>query len=52
MDDGKRELVREWLLKASHDLIAARILAQSPKLSGRCHFITASKLPRKHLRGS
>jgi HEPN domain-containing protein len=29
MDDTKRELVRSWLRKASHDLAAARLLAAS-----------------------
>jgi HEPN domain-containing protein len=28
MDDAKRELLHSWLLKASHDLAAARLLAQ------------------------
>ena len=28
MDEAKRELVHNWLLKASHDLAAARVLAQ------------------------
>jgi hypothetical protein len=28
MDEAKRELVHNWLLKASHDLAAARLLAQ------------------------
>jgi hypothetical protein len=27
MDEAKRELVYNWLLKASHDLAAARVLA-------------------------
>jgi HEPN domain-containing protein len=29
MDEAKRELIQEWLLKALHDLIAARLLAQT-----------------------
>ncbi len=30
MDEAKRELVRSWLTKASHDLAAARLLAMDP----------------------
>ncbi len=29
MDEGKRQLVRSWLSKASHDLAAARLLGTS-----------------------
>jgi HEPN domain-containing protein len=32
MDDGKRDLVRSWLLKASHDLRAAHVLARGSEL--------------------
>jgi hypothetical protein len=28
MDEAKRELIPNWLLKASHDLAAARVLTQ------------------------
>jgi HEPN domain-containing protein len=30
MDEAKKELVRGWLGKASHDLAAARLLGTSP----------------------
>jgi HEPN domain-containing protein len=31
MDEVKRELVREWLKKASRDLTVAKIVARSPE---------------------
>jgi len=31
MDEVKRALVHEWLLKASRDLIVAKIVARSPE---------------------
>lgn len=30
MDEARRELVREWLTKALHDLQTARIIANAP----------------------
>jgi HEPN domain-containing protein len=30
MDEAERELIRSWLTKASHDLVAARLLAAGP----------------------
>ena len=35
MDDAKKELVQQWLLKALHDLITARVLTHREPVDPR-----------------
>lgn len=51
MDDDKQELIREWLLKAYHDLIAARILAQSSEAVWEVSLYHCQQAAEKALKG-
>ena len=51
MDEVKRELVREWLLKASRDLTVAKILARSPEAIWEASLYHCQQAAEKALKG-
>jgi HEPN domain-containing protein len=51
MDEAKRELVRSWLLKASHDLAAARLLASGQASLGDVVAYNCQQAAEKALKG-
>ena len=51
MDEAKRELVRSWLLKASNDLIVAKIVARSPEAIWEASLYHCQQAAEKALKG-
>ena len=51
MDEVKRALVREWLLKASRDLTVAKILARSPEAIWEASLYHCQQAAEKALKG-
>jgi HEPN domain-containing protein len=51
MDEIKRQLVREWLLKASRDLAVARIVARSPEAIWEASLYHCQQAAEKALKG-
>jgi HEPN domain-containing protein len=51
MDEVKRELVREWLLKASRDLTVAKIVARSPEAIWEASLYHCQHAAEKALKG-
>jgi HEPN domain-containing protein len=51
MDEVKRELVRDWLLKASRDLTVAKILMESPEAIWEAALYHCQQAAEKALKG-
>jgi HEPN domain-containing protein len=51
MDEVKRELVRDWLLKASRDLTVAKIVAESPEAIWEAALYHCQQAAEKALKG-
>ena len=51
MDEAKRELVRSWLLKASNDLVVAKIVARSPEAIWEASLYHCQQAAEKALKG-
>ena len=51
MDEAKRELVREWLIKASRDLTVAKIVARSPEAIWEASLYHRQQAAEKALKG-
>jgi hypothetical protein len=47
MDEGKKELVRNWLIKAQHDNASAKKLSEGDTPTWIQQSITVSRLQRK-----